>query len=161
MLRFICSQYAQKYVVQPLPVDHLRLQFVGPNEVELSWQAVSDPLEPTAEAQQYIVYTRIGDGTFDNGTLVKRNSFRNIQSPGIIYSYKVTALNEGGESFPSEILSAARAVNEKGTVLIVNGFDRISAPADFTGDSIAGFTDWIDHGVPYLHDIKRNIGKHL
>ena len=89
MLRFICSQYAQKYVVQPLPVDHLRLQFVGPNEVELSWQAVSDPLESTAEAQQYIVYTRIGDGTFDNGTLVKRNSFRNIQSPGIIYSYKV------------------------------------------------------------------------
>lgn len=153
MLRFICSQYAQKYVVQPLPVDHLRLQFVGPNEVELSWQAVSDPLESTAEAQQYIVYTRIGDGAFDNGTLVKRNSFRNIQSPGIIYSYKVTALNEGGESFPSEILSAARAVNEKGTVLIVNGFDRISAPADFTGDSIAGFTDWIDHGVPYIHDI--------
>ena len=34
-----------------------------------------------------------------------------------------------------------------------NGFDRISASADFTGDSIAGFTDWIDHGVPYLHDI--------
>lgn len=49
----------------------------------------------------------------------------------MVCSYKVTAVNKGGESFPSEILSAGRAFNEKGTVLIVNGFDRISAPADF------------------------------
>lgn len=178
MLRFICSQYNQEYIVQPLPVDHMSLQFTNENEVELTWQPVDDPLEPTAKAKQYIVYTRIGDQDFDNGTVVNTNSYRAEQSPGLIYSYKVTALNDGGESFPSEILSAARAFNEKGTVLIINGFDRISAPADFVSDgmkgdniksdgtesdgvetgnnkteSIAGFLDNVDHGVPDRIDI--------
>ena len=43
----------------------------------------------------------------------------------------------------------------KGTVLVINGFDRISAPADFVApqDSIAGFLDQLDHGVPYKTDI--------
>ena len=40
------------------------------NEVELTWQPVADALEPTAVAEKYIVYTRIGDGDFDNGVLV-------------------------------------------------------------------------------------------
>lgn len=153
MLRFICSQYNQEYIVQPLPVDHMALRFIDENEVELTWKPVDDPLEPTAKAKKYIVYTRIGNGAFDNGVVVNSNVYRAVQSPGLIYSYKVTALNDGGESFPSEILSAARTFNEKGTVLVINGFDRISAPADFVSDGIAGFTDGIDHGVPYIEDI--------
>lgn len=163
MLQFICSQYHIDYVVQPLPVDHMAMRMVGENEIELTWQPVSDPLEPTAVAEKYIVYTRIGDGDFDNGTLVDKNVYRISLPAGMVCSYKVTAVNKGGESFPSEILSAGRAFNEKGTVLIVNGFDRISAPADFVapppGDSLyAGFLDELDHGVPYQKDISY-IGK--
>ncbi|MDR3118462.1 MAG: xanthan lyase [Mediterranea sp.] len=153
MLRFLCSQYDREYVVQPLPVDHMSLRFIDENEVELTWQPVDDPLEPTAKAKKYIVYTRIGDNGFDNGVVVGSNTYRAVQTPGLIYSYKVAALNDGGESFPSEILSAARAFNEKGVVLVINGFDRISAPADFATDNIAGFCDDIDHGVPYKEDI--------
>lgn len=153
ILKFIASQYKQDYVVQPLPVDHFRLRFVSEDEVELNWQPVEDPLEPTARAEEYIVYTRRGDGGFDNGRLARGNSFRTRQSPGIIYSYKVTAVNQGGESFPSEILAAGKVLNEKGAVLVVNAFDRVSAPADFATDSLAGFLDQIDHGVPYLQDI--------
>ena len=72
-----------------------------------------------------------------------------------MYSFKVTAVNKGGESFDSETLSAMRALNEKGTVLIVNGFDRVSAPESFaTRDSTyAGFLDMRDGGVPYIQDI--------
>ena len=155
MLQFLCSQYKMDYVVQPLPVDHFSLQLTGSNEVELSWQAVEDPLEPTAKADRYMVYTRIGDSDFDNGILVTTNRYRQTIPAGVVCSYKITALNKGGESFPSEILSAGRAFNEKGTVLVVNGFDRISAPADFTAqaDTLAGFLDELDHGVPYLKDI--------
>ncbi|NDW12514.1 xanthan lyase [Bacteroides sp. 214] len=153
MLQFICAQHNQKYVVQPLPVDHMALRFTKANEVELTWQPVEDPLEPTAQAERYIVYTRIGDADFNHGVVVKENKYRVVQSPGLVYSYKVTALNEGGESFPSEILSAGSALNEKGTVLVVNGFDRISAPADFVSDGVAGFLDMLDHGVPYKEDI--------
>lgn len=155
MLQFLCSQYKMDYVVQPLPIDHFSLQLTGSSEVELTWQAVEDPLEPTAKADRYIVYTRIGDGEFDNGTVVNTNRCRKTIPTGVVCSYKITALNKGGESFPSEILSAGSALNEKGTVLVVNGFDRISAPADFTAqaDTLAGFLDELDHGVPYIKDI--------
>lgn len=178
MLQFICSQYHMDYIVQPLPVDNMALKMVGENEIELTWQPVADPLEPTANAEKYIVYTRIGDGDFDNGVLVDKNTYRTALPAGMVCSYKVTAVNKGGESFPSEILSAGRAFNsykrlamsDKQTnanhsdiVLIVNGFDRISAPADFVapvpGDTLlAGFLDDLDHGVPYLKDISY-IGK--
>lgn len=163
MLQFICSQYHTEYVVQPLPVDNMALRMVGENEIELSWQPVVDPQEPTANAEKYIVYTRIGDGDFDNGVLVDKNVYRAKFPAGMVCSYKVTAVNKGGESFPSEILSAGRAFNEKGTVLVINGFDRISAPADFIapplGDTLyAGFLNDLDHGVPYLKDFSY-IGK--
>lgn len=163
MLQFLCSQYNMDYVVQPLPVDHMALRMTGENEVELTWQPVADALEPTATAEKYIVYTRIGDGDFDNGVLVNGNSYRTILPAGMVCSYKVTAVNKGGESFPSEILSAGRAFNSKGTVLVINGFDRISAPADFVAPApadtlLAGFLDEQDHGVPYIQDISY-IGK--
>lgn len=163
MLQFICSQQKTEYVVQPLPVDHMALRMVHENEIELTWQPVDDPLEPTAKADKYIVYTRIGDGDFDNGVLTDKKSYRTLLPPGIVCSYKVAAVNKGGESFPSEILSAGRSFNSKGTVLVINGFDRISAPADFVapapGDTlIAGFLDDMDHGVPYIKDISY-IGK--
>ena len=163
MLQFLCSQYHMDYVVQPLPVDHMSLRMIGGNEIELTWQPVADPLEPTAVAEKYIVYTRIGNGDFDNGVVVDKNSYRGVLPSGIVCSYKVTALNKGGESFPSEILSAGQAFNSKGTVLVINGFDRISAPADFVAAApadtlLAGFLDELDHGVPYLKDISY-IGK--
>ena len=163
MLQFLCSQYNMDYVVQPLPVDHLALQFTGNNEVELTWQPVEDPLEPTAKAEKYIVYTRIGNGDFDNGILVEGTNYRTTISSGTIHSYKVVAVNKGGLSYPSEILSVGQPFQSKGTVMVVNGFDRISAPADFVapapGDTqFAGFLDELDHGVPYLKDISY-IGK--
>lgn len=163
MLQFLASQYKTDYVVQPLPVDHMALRIEGEDGVVLTWQPVDDPLEPTAKAEQYIVYTRIGDGEFDNGVLVNSNSYRTRIPAGVVCSYKVTAVNKGGQSFPSEILSVGRPFQPKGTVLVVNGFDRISAPADFVapppGDTqYAGFLDDQDHGVPYIQDISY-IGK--
>ena len=141
----------------------MALRMIGENEIELSWKAVNDPLEPTAAPEKYIVYTRIGNGDFDNGTVVDKNSYRTVLPAGIVCSYKVTALNKGGESFPSEILSAGQAFNSKGAVLVINGFDRISAPADFVAPApadtlLAGFLDDLDHGVPYIKDISY-IGK--
>lgn len=153
MLQFLCAQYGMEYVVQPLPVDHMSIRFIGSNQVELAWQPVRDTLEISATPEKYIVYTRIGEGDFDNGTLVNEPRLIVNQNTGVPYSYKVTAVNKGGESFPSEILSACRTNEDKGTVLVVNGFDRISAPDNFVSDGIAGFYDSKDHGVPDKQDI--------
>lgn len=155
ILQFICFQYKMEYVVQPLPVDHMSLRFEEGNRIKLSWQPVDDPLETTAKADQYIVYTRIGDSDFDNGVIVNSPTYQTVIPSGVVCSFKVTALNKGGESFPSEILSIGKTFNDKGTVLIINGFDRVCAPADFTADAdtLAGFLDELDHGVPYKTDI--------
>jgi len=154
MLKYLSSANKTDYVVQPLPVEQFSCRFVEKNKVELHWLAVVDSLEPTAMADQYVLYSRIDDGDFDNGFVVNSNRITAIIPSGKIYSFKVMALNKGGQSFPSEILSAYRAPNEKGEVLIVNGFDRLSAPANLVLDSTyAGFVNDIDAGVPYLSEI--------
>ncbi|MDR0845513.1 MAG: xanthan lyase, partial [Tannerella sp.] len=150
ILKFLAFQYNYDYVVAPLPVKSVSARFAGETSVNLTWETVDDPLEPTATAQSYIVYTRRGDGDFDNGIVADKGVETTLPiEKDVIYSFKITAINEGGESFPSEILSVCRKSNEKGIVLVVNGFDRISAPDNFsTTDSIAGFLDRKDHGVP-------------
>lgn len=154
ILQYICSQHGKDYVVQPLPVSHFAIRFgQKKNTLELSWQGEEDPLEPTAKPREYIVYTRIGRGGFDNGVRVS-SPFHTVKiEPGIVYSFKVTAVNRGGESFPSEILAAYKAKREKGQILIVNGFDRISGPAVIDTPDAAGFDLSQDPGVPYLYDI--------
>ena len=155
MLKFLASQYQVPYVVQPLPVGNMAAQFISQNEVKLSWSAVLDSLESTATPTSYVVYKRVGNGVFDQGRVVKNNELIMDIPQGVVLSFKVTALNDGGESFPSEVLSVGRALNEQGTALIVNGFTRISAPDDFVTsvDSLAGFLDSYDSGVPYINDI--------
>jgi hypothetical protein len=154
MLKYLASANKTDYVVQPLPVEQFSCHFLDKNKLELHWLAVNDSLEPTAKAEQFVVYIRIDDGDFDNGIVVNSNTANITVPTGKIYSFKVAALNKGGESFPSEILSAYRAPKEKGEALVVNGFTRLSAPASFVIDSIyAGFLNDIDAGVPYLSDI--------
>lgn len=154
ILRFLNSQHGKEYVVQPLPVSNFAIRFgKKKNMLELTWKGENDPLEATANPREYRVYTRIGYGGFDNGILVKNPSCTVKIEPGLVYSFKVAAINQGGESFPSEILSAYKAKDEKGKVLIVNGFDRLSGPAAISTETVAGFDLEQDPGVSYLYNI--------
>ena len=150
ILKYSAMMHNADYAVQPLPVTRFAIQEGGKNTFRLSWQGVIDPQEPSARPEVYVVYTRLGHGGWDNGTLVKGNSYTFQAEEGLVYSFKVTALNKGGESFPSEILSAYHAPNSKGTVLIVNAFDRTSGPATFESDTQQGFDMLRDPGVPYI-----------
>lgn len=154
ILQFVAGQHDKGYVVQPLPVSNFAIRFgKKKNTLELSWKGENDPQEPTAQPREYIVYTRIGYGGFDNGTLVSKTSHTVKIEPGLVYSFKVTAVNRGGESFPSEILSAYKAKRERERVLIINGFDRVSGPAVINTFDKAGFDLEQDPGVPYLSNI--------
>ena len=149
ILRHISTQYGAEYKVAPLPVERFASRIAGKDEVALSWSAVRDTLEPTAVAEKYILYTRIGDGGFDNGRVVCDTTVTVKQTAGTIYSYRIAAVNAGGESFPSEVLSAYIAPNSDKQVLIINGFDRISAPAS----DETGFHNDFDSGCAYLRDV--------
>ncbi|MFV0391845.1 MAG: fibronectin type III domain-containing protein [Paludibacteraceae bacterium] len=153
MLRYLATTNNFEYVVQPLPVESFSTKFISDNEVKLTWKPVNDPLEPSAKANSYIVYTRIEDGGFDNGVVVQGNSYVKKIEKNTIYSFKIEAANEGGKSFPSEILSVYKASNSNPTVLIVNAFNRVSAPESFAQGDIGGFNETFDAGVPYLYDI--------
>lgn len=159
MLRFIARQRGEDYVVAPLPVEHLSAQLTEENKVKLTWQAVADSLEPTAIPHKYIVYTRYGDGEFDEGKIVHKEKYVADIPADVVCSFKVVAVNKGGKSFPSEIIAVGKSsLPDAPKALVVNGFDRISAPADFVAPApadtlYAGFLDQVDHGVPYLYDI--------
>lgn len=154
MLRFLAAERNVPCVVQPLPVTHFAAELSADGNAVLRWKPQRDPLEPSAMPARYIVYTRKDDGGFDNGILVDTPAatIRNLQ-PGPIYSFKVTALNDGGESFPSEILAVCRQSNATATALIVNGFHRISGPAAIETNGLAGFMSGLDRGVPDRYDL--------
>ena len=153
ILKFLAFQNGQKYTVQPLPVDHFQMKMEG-KDIRLSWTPVADELESTAVPKSYKIYTRIENGGFDNGREVAEPTYLCSElKPGVIYSFKVTAMNEGGESFPSEILACSLPTDNRKPVLIVNAFDRICGPAAFDIGKQAGFLTSEDEGVAYKNDI--------
>ena len=151
LLRQIATMHNKDYVVQPLPIQSFAIHEGEKNTFLLTWQGTADNLEPTAKPKGYIVYTRLGYGGWDNGVYVENNTYTFKAETGLVYSFKVTAVNEGGESFPSEILSAYQAKENRGTVLIVNGFNRTSGPSSFSTPTIQGFDINLDPGIPYIN----------
>ena len=153
-LKFIHEQYGTEYVVQPLPVNNMAMtmeaksQRLGAQSVKITWQATEDVLEPTATPTYYIVYTRTNDGDWDNGTRVTTPEYTFTPEKGTRYDICVAAGNAGGLSFKGETLSAYIAPEEKGNVLIVNGFTRVSGP-EWWSDSIYGGIRPMSHTVPY------------
>ena len=154
ILLFLALQHGTKYTVQPLPVTHFSSEFGRQrNEIVLRWHPQEDRLEKSAKSEQYIVYMRIGSGSFDNGTLVNGTTYSVQIEPDIVYSFKVTAVNKGGESMDSEILAVCKRRNERGRVLIVNGFDRLAAPYFYNTPDSVGFDIAIDPGVSYKREL--------
>lgn len=154
ILKTLSEFYGCSYQVQPLPV-HAFSSIIEGSQIKLSWEPTDDPKEPTATSDGYIVYTKIDDGSFDQGIEVRNNHFELDYTPGHIYSFKVEAYNDGGKSFPSEILSVGvpQGADASKAVLIVNNFNRVGPPAWIDGDQYAGFESREDSGVPYLSEI--------
>lgn len=162
MLKYLSNRYGVQYAVQPLPVNSLGVRFAGDGKAVISWIPATDPVEPTADPSGYILYTRVDNGAFDNGTVldnVTTDGMTHIVEvpvePGKIYSFRIAAYNDGGKSFPSETVCIgmpAEGSSDK-NVLIVNNFDRVSGPAFIDTPQYAGFDNSIDSGVPYIRDI--------
>jgi hypothetical protein len=153
ILRYLSVQGGSKIVIQPLPPDHMAIDMLENRKIKLSWLPVADPLENTARPDGYKVYMKTEDNGFDQGSFTQ-DTFMIITLPewGKIYSYRVTALNDGGESLPGEALSVSLLQGQNKPVLIVNAFDRICGPAFFDKGDMAGIAWWEDEGVPDGND---------
>lgn len=166
MLKYLSNRYGCPYAVQPLPVRSFSSEIgaVGDEEYEarLSWLPTEDRLEPTAVPKGYILETRLGDGVFGSGTPVKnlststdgRLSCSVKVRKGEVCSFRIRAYNDGGKSFPSEILSVGLpAGDNNGTVLIVNNFTRVASPSYIDTPQYAGFDSRNGGGVDYMRRI--------
>ena len=150
ILRYTAEMHGTKYTVQPLPIQAFAIDFAGTDKVRLTWRPTKDSQEPSATPEAYILYTRTDNMGWDNGQRIGSTDCDITLEPGRMYSFKVTAVNRGGESFASEVLSAQIAPEPKGKVLVVNGFQRIDGPAVVNTAERAGFDLLADPGVPYI-----------
>lgn len=150
--RFIAERKDKKFIVQPLPVKDFSITREKKGTYKLEWNITYDKLEPTATPDKYIILERTGEdlGFHKVGETSSRH-FTIKVNDNKIHSFKVLAANDGGVSFPSEIL----ALREDGDnpVLLINGFTRVSAPASASYGDEAGFYSINDFGVPHIRDI--------
>lgn len=146
--RYVNGMHGETTVIEPLAPQNVAVE-LRKNHATLSWIAQKDPQESSAAPEAYIVYTAIGKGGFDNGKRVKGTSLTLDIEPQMPYHFKVTAINKGGESFPSEVVSAYYEPGARQTVLVVNGFHRLSAPAVVNDGARQGFDLDSDIGVSY------------
>ena len=153
ILKFIAKRDHRDYVVQPLPVNSFNIGKVSDGCYVLSWKPTPDALSENADAKKYVVMERVASGGFKEIAIVNKPQYVTYVDDNLVHSYKIVAMNEGGRSFPSEVLSLGVAKNSKGNVAVVNGFTRLSAPDWFEHGDYAGFDDAADHGVDYVQQL--------
>lgn len=156
ILRFLADRKLAQYIVAPLAPQSLALTELYPGRYRLSWEPQPDPLEPTATATGYIIEERVGadpDEPFHAFETLGDVMELTLDIPaGEVRSYRVTALNAGGRSFPSEVMAAGHVGHARGTVTVVNGFTRTGAPDRFVSGELAGFGLY-DAGVAMGKDL--------
>jgi hypothetical protein len=154
ILKYLAYVENRDYTVQPLPVTGFAITPMSGKKVRLSWEPVIDKDEPSAKPDKYKIFTRTGNNGFDNGFIINSTSAEvELASYDSVYTFKVTALNDGGESFDSEELSVGIKAGNTATVLVVNGFDRISGPSWIDTGNFSGTSWWNDRGVPFHNDL--------
>lgn len=149
ILKYVAESHGDNYLVAPLPPLNFSAEVTAAGEALLKWGRQDDPQEPSARPTSYILYISTGDGDFDNGTKIGSTTCRVKMKPGIRYNFKVAAANKGGESFTTETLSAIYRPGSMRSILIVNGFNRLSAPAVRSTPTEQGFDFDVDPGVSY------------
>ncbi|MBI1290864.1 hypothetical protein GC173_06415 [bacterium] len=152
LARFVAWQDGAEPVIQPLAPLNFRIEQDGQGGAVLTWEPQDDPLEPSATPTGYVLYSSRDGRSFDNGSFVANSSVALGQLPeGELLAFRVTAVNEGGESFPSPTL-AMRWKSGKQPLLIVDGFDRLSGPVPVEGGGVRGLDRSVDPGVPYQYN---------
>ncbi len=154
ILRYLAHHEGRDAVVAPLPPRQLSAEVLATNTIRVSWQGGDDPLEPTAVPTHFIIYVRHeGEGFVRHTITDSAHVVLELPEWENIYGLRVSAINRGGESFPSETLSLALFPNDFPQILVVNAFDRISGPAFFDTPDFAGIAWWEDGGVPYKYKL--------
>ncbi|MBQ9671513.1 MAG: xanthan lyase [Prevotella sp.] len=131
LLRYVARKHNTEYTVTPLAPHNFRIEFTGKEkgEVRICWSPTSDPYEPSSAPTAYLLQIAEGDQDFDNGMIVHGTAVTTRLRRDALVHFRVTAVNDGGISFPSSVLSACYRSQKSPTVIVVDGFRRLSSPA--------------------------------
>jgi hypothetical protein len=99
-----------------------------PAGIQLKWEPPeTDAVGLVGDgATSYVVYLSSDGKAWDNGreTVDTGYTFTGL-TPDTVYYFRVAAINEGGESFPTKTLSARVSPTGGALILIVDGYDRL------------------------------------
>ena len=112
-------------VMPPEPPVALRVENAGAGMLRISWRPPAADAAGGDAPTSYRVYVGTNGYGFDEGTEVTGESFDLAVERGALQFVRVTAVNEGGESLPTEVVGARAAASGAAPVLVVGAFDRL------------------------------------
>ncbi len=130
----------------PTPPTNVRAVSNASGAVTINWAAgANTPASVNgAAATGFRIYASIDGYGFDGGTFVAGGGATSATltgyDPAKPYYFRVVAVNAGGESEPSEVVTALPSGGVK-QVLVVNGFDRFDRTQDFRYPYLGGLVD--------------------
>ena len=121
----------------PEPPTHLALLHDGGGALQASWQAGPSGFPHGDAPTSYRVFTSSDGLSWDNGTDVSGTTHTLDAAPDELVFVRVSALNAGGASFPTEVLGARRSWDGTAPLLLVDAYDRLQA-SQLMWESIGG-----------------------
>ncbi|MFL5321158.1 MAG: N-acetylmuramoyl-L-alanine amidase, partial [Myxococcaceae bacterium] len=124
IIKWFATKDGRTAVMPPEVPQSVAAKNMGGGQVSVAWQA------PAAggggNPASYYLYTSKDGLSWDDGTPTTNTTLSVSVPTGEVRYFRVTAVNTGGESFPSQIVGAKSGTGTS-HALIVNGFDRFDA----------------------------------
>jgi uncharacterized lipoprotein YddW (UPF0748 family) len=132
LVKYHAQRQGKPVRLLPEPPQRLVARNTAPGQITLSWVAppCCDGLVGDA-ATAYKIYHSSDGRAFDNGIVTSSpNLALGGLPPGSLHFFRVTALNEGGESFPTPVVTVRTPDDDQPvSFLVVDGFDRLDEAA--------------------------------
>ncbi|MDQ3338318.1 MAG: N-acetylmuramoyl-L-alanine amidase [Myxococcota bacterium] len=124
--KYFAAKDGRSLVLPPEPPTALRVENAGPGKLKISWRAPAAEAAGGAAPTSYRVYVGDNGYGFDDGVVVEGETVTLDNLPRAALRFiRVAAVNEGGESLPTEVVGARLAASGAAPVLVVGGFDRL------------------------------------
>ncbi|MEJ7601318.1 MAG: N-acetylmuramoyl-L-alanine amidase [Kofleriaceae bacterium] len=145
--RYFATRDGRPLILPPEPPVAVRVQNAGPGTLRIAWRPpATDPGAGDPPARYRVQLGETGHGFADGIEVTGESLVLEDLSPGALRFVRVTAVNDGGESLPTEVVGARVATRGTAPILVVGGYDRLE-PAQLVRDlaPIVGEVDrmWI------------------
>lgn len=125
VIRYFAQQDGTSAIFPPEPPVSVAMVHNDEGQLELSWSAGPSGAPLGDAASSYRVYRSADGRSWDNGEAVSGTRVMLTAAEGEVVYARVSAVNDAGLSFPSEVMGARRSPDGEAPVLVVAGFDRL------------------------------------